>query len=202
MNEKPFSAACERNQSYILEQLKIILASARNVLEIGTGTGQHAVFFAKALPHIQWQTSDLDFMHQGIKRWLYEANLPNVLSPISLDVNKDTILENYYDGVFTANTFHIMPMASVERCIKQVGHALKEEGVFIIYGPFKFNGKFTSSSNTDFDALLKSQQVHQGIRDFEVIDTIAHSVQLSHIQTIEMPANNFMLIFNKVKTGD
>lgn len=198
MNDKPYSSACERNQTYILEQLKPLLTSARNVLEIGSGTGQHAVFFAKALPDIQWQTSDLDFMHQGIKSWLHEANLSNVLLPISLDVDKDIILENYYDAVFTANTFHIMSMASVEHCIQKVGNALKVGGLFIIYGPFKFKGMFTSQSDADFDTRLKSQRAHQGVRDFEAVDKLAKSLQLSHQQTIAMPANNFMLIFNKL----
>lgn len=198
MDEKPYSSACERNQIFILEQLKPLLIKARNVLEIGSGTGQHAIFFAKGLPHIQWQTSDLDFLHQGIERWLHEANLTNVLLPISLDVDKDIILENYYDAVFTANTFHIMSIVTVQRCIQKVGHALKVGGLFIIYGPFKFNGMFTSQSNPEFDVQLKTGQAHQGVRDFEQINKLAQSVQLYHGQTIPMPANNFMLIFKKV----
>ncbi len=197
MNNKPYFPACERNQSYILEHLKPLLLQSKNVLEIGSGTGQHAVFFGRALSHIQWQTSDLEPWHQGIKMWLHEANLSNVLPPISLDVDKDTILENYYDAVFTANTFHIMSTTSMEHCIQKVGHALKEGGLFILYGPFKFNGMFTSQSNAEFDMLLKTQQAHQGVRDFEVIVNLAKSAQLSHEQTLPMPANNFILIFKK-----
>lgn len=197
VERKPYSSACERNQAFILEQLKILLVNAKNVLEIGSGTGQHAVFFAKALPHIQWQTSDLDVMHQGIKSWLYEANLPNLLLPLSLDVDKNSILKNDYDAVFTANTLHIMSMESVEHCINKVGQAVKSGGLFIIYGPFKFQDKFTSQSNADFDAHLKSEQAHQGVRDFEWVNRLASSAQLFHQKTISMPANNFMLIFKK-----
>ncbi len=200
MIDKPYSSACERNQSYILEQLEPLLVKANHVLEIGSGTGQHAVYFAKALPHIQWQTSDLDLLHAGIEMWLQEENLENVLSPFTFDVDNDDIIGNYYDAVFTANTFHIMRMDSVCHCIQKVGHALKPGGLFIIYGPFKFNGTFTSESNEKFDMLLKTQQKHRGIRDFEKIYKIAESVSLFHEKSIPMPANNFMLIFRKINS--
>lgn len=197
MNDIPYSAACERNQPYILEQLTHLLTEPSEVLEIGSGTGQHAVYFGHALPHVQWQTSDLASMHAGIHQRLQKENVSNVMSPILFDADKDELPENNYDAVFTANTFHIMSMTSVAHCLRKIGYTLKAGGLLIVYGPFNFNGVFTSQSNAEFDAILKSRDPHQGIRDFEWIVKLAKENHLSHHKTISMPANNFILVFAK-----
>jgi cyclopropane fatty-acyl-phospholipid synthase-like methyltransferase len=196
MTSKPYSSACERNQPFILAQLQSILKPGFSVLEIGSGTGQHAVFFGHALPHVHWQTSDVSSMHAGIKMWLEELQLTNVHAPLNLDIAKDTIPLTY-DAIYTANTFHIMPWETVEICIDKVAGSLKPNGLFIIYGPFKFKGSFTSESNVEFDEHLKAVALHQGIRDFEAIEKYAEKVKLKHLKTIAMPANNFMLLFRK-----
>src|SRR5690606_8893692 len=134
--------------------------------EIGSGTGQHAVHFAHLLPHATWQTSDLSRNHTGIERWLSDTNLANTLMPIEFDVNTQTITPNMYDVVFTANTLHIMSWLEVCLCIQKVGCSLQENGLFIIYGPFNFNGEFTSQSNQRFDSSLKAQDKKMGIRHF------------------------------------
>lgn len=194
---KPFSAACERNQQFIVEQLKPLLATAKRVLEIGSGTGQHAVFFAKNLPHLLWQTSDLDIQHAGINLWINESQLTNVLKPLSLNVNTDPLPDNDYDAIYTANTFHIMSWETVKRCIQKVGHSLTDGGLFIVYGPFIFDGIELAPSNVNFDTMLKAQHPDQGLRSFEEIIQIARKVDLEHKETIPLPANNVLLIFKK-----
>lgn len=195
--DKPFSSASERNKTPIGDLLKIVLIDKYQVFEIGSGTGQHAVYFAQSLPHITWQTSDLLRNHNGIERWLNEANLANALMPIEFDVSTHIITPNAYDVVFTANTFHIMSWLEVCLCIQKVGDSLKEKGLFIIYGPFNFNGEFTSQSNQIFDSSLKAQDTKMGIRHFESICEMCGKAELIFIKKYSMPANNFVLVFEK-----
>lgn len=199
MSIKPCSPACARNQAYILAELKQLLPTHAHVLEIGSGTGEHAIHFAKALPHIHWQTSDLENNHPGIQSWLEDAELKNVLFPLSLDIDQDTIPNNRYDVVFTANTFHIMSWDTVKNCIQKVGEALEPGGMFIIYGPFNREGQYTSDSNAQFDAFLKSVDPKQGIRDFDDVDKAMKAARLKKFKQIAMPANNFMLVYQKVR---
>lgn len=198
MKKKPYSPACERNQQAILQTIEPFLTTACKVLEIGSGTGQHAVYFAKSLPHILWQTSDLPCRHDGIKLWLTEAQLPNLLSPIPLDIDNDLIPKNQYEVIYTANTFHIMSFKTVEECVKKSAKGLKQNGLFIVYGPFNMNGMFTSQSNADFDNQLKIRNPVQGIRDLESIDFLMQAENFERIQITSMPANNFILIYQKL----
>ena len=155
MNKKPYAEACDKNGPPILEVLLQKLPDHGRVLEIASGTGQHAVYFGEALTNIEWQTSDLEEMHQGIQLWLDEAGLENVLPPLSLDVAAEWPGENY-DAVFSANTAHIMPVEAVEKMFCGVASVLKPGGLFILYGPFMYGGEHTSESNWRFDRWIKS----------------------------------------------
>lgn len=194
---KPYSAACERNSGPILQAITPLLCSSHSLLEIGSGTGQHAVTFARQLPHLQWQTSDRPEYHPGILAWLDEAALPNVLPPLELNIGKSPWPERQFDAVFTANTCHIMAWEEVELMFAGVPSVLNNGGRFFIYGPFNYAGQFTSESNQQFDASLRQQAAHMGIRDIEKIIETAnqHGMQLQ--EDITMPANNRLLVLIK-----
>jgi SAM-dependent methyltransferase len=188
-----FSAACERNREPILAVLRDAFADCKQVLEIGSGTGQHAVFFGAHLPHLVWQTSDLPENHPSIIAWQQQAKLPNVLPPLVLDVASSTWPPGSFDAVFSANTCHIMAWPEVEAMFAGIGRVLQPGGVLCIYGPFNYGGKFTSSSNAQFDASLKAHAPHRGIRDFEAVNRLAAAQGLTLQQDSAMPANNRML---------
>ena len=195
--DKPFSQACENNKQPILQVLGKYFTKAGDVLEIGSGTGQHAVFFAKHLPHLVWHTSDLPMNHSGIQKWLRGAALSNVKSPIELDVNSAFWPVENLRYVFSANTAHIMPAEAVVKMIEGVGRSLIDNGVFCLYGPFNYQGKFTSDSNAAFDRFLKEKAAHKGIRDFEFIQQQANANSLLLEEDVAMPANNRLLIWKK-----
>lgn len=194
---KPYSAACERNSGPILQAITPLLTSSHSLLEIGSGTGQHAVTFARQLAHLQWQTSDRAEYHPGIRAWLDEAVLPNVLPPLELNIGKSPWPQKQFDAVFTANTCHIMAWEEVQLMFAGVTSVLNNGGLFFIYGPFNYAGQFTSESNQQFDASLRQQAAHMGIRDIEKIIELAiqHGMQLQ--EGIAMPANNRLLVLIK-----
>ena len=161
---KQFSSASERNREPILAVLSTEMAASHQVLEVGSGTGQHAVFFAAHMPHLIWQTSDLAQNHASISAWMQEANLPNVLPPLVLDMEQPDWPLQTYDAVFTANTCHIMAWHQVENMFRGVAQRLNPGGKFYVYGPFNYDGKFTSAGNAQFDASLRAQAAHMGIR--------------------------------------
>lgn len=194
--DKPFSPACENNKDPILNVLRDAFSDRRSVLEIGSGTGQHAVYFAAALPHLRWQTSDLLENHEGILRWLEEAGLANLHPPIQLDVTQRDWPEDF-DAVFTANTAHIMPWPAVVAMVGRIGERLPAGGIFCQYGPFNYNGRFTSDSNARFDRWLKELDPTRGIRDFEGIRELARQAGLSLQSDNTMPANNRLLVWQK-----
>ena len=197
-SEKPFAPAVERNQAPILQHLRRLLKAPVDVLEIGSGTGQHAVYFAQHMPHIQWQTSDLDENHAGINAWLSEAALPNVRPPMSLDVSiPEAWPEGPYDVVFSANAIHIMSWSSAQAMLASVGPVLRLEGLLILYGPFNYNGQFTSDSNAQFDQSLKSRNPQSGIRHFEQVENCLNQAGLYLAEDNPMPANNRLLVFAK-----
>ena len=197
MNDKPFSESCVQNRAPILAVLREVFSDRSTVLEIGSGTGQHAVDFAAALPHLRWQTGDVQQHHPGIQSWLDEAALPNVLPPIALDVNQHAWRGGRYDAVFSANTLHIMNWPDVTQFFEGVGAVLAPDGVLAVYGPFNYNGRFTSESNARFDVWLKSRDPASGVRDFEAIDALARVQGLALQQDIAMPANNRTLIWKR-----
>ena len=195
MNARADSPAARRNRDAILEVLLIELAECTNVLEIGSGTGQHAVYFGRAMPHLKWQTSDRIMNHDGIRAWLEAEGTPNVSAPIDLDVLQVSRVDDSFDAVFSANTAHIMSMDAVRRMFALVGSALAEEGLFCLYGPFNINGEFTSDSNRRFDASLRAEDPSMGIRDLVELDRLAESAGMERIRQYTMPANNQLIVW-------
>ncbi|HMA11108.1 MAG TPA: DUF938 domain-containing protein [Steroidobacteraceae bacterium] len=198
MNEKPFAESCEQNRAPILAVLREVFADCRRLLEIGSGTGQHAVYFGAELPHLVWQTADVPPHHAGIRAWLAEAALLNVLPPLALDVCQTGWRGGRYDAVFSANTLHIMSWPEVECFFAGVGEVLGPGGVLAVYGPFNYNGAFTSESNARFDAWLKARDPASGVRDFEAVDALARAQGLLLQRDIAMPANNRTLVWRRM----
>ena len=196
---KPFSEACEENKQPILTVLERLFADVLKVLEVGSGTGQHGVYFAGALPHLIWQTSDLPEHHDGIRAWLLEAALPNLKAPIALDVG-DVWPDRSFDAVFSANTTHIMSWPQVEQMFGGIGRVLESGGCFALYGPFNFGGNYTSDSNERFDQWLKERDPASGIRNFEDLDSLAKTNGLIFVEDIPMPANNRVLVWRRNQT--
>jgi hypothetical protein len=195
--DKPFSPACERNREPILSVLRSLFEDRKRVLEIGSGTGQHAVHFAAHLPHLQWQTSDLPDNHPGILAWLNEAQLTNLLPPLSLDAASPSWPSFEWDAVFTANTCHIMSWHEVEGMFAGVGCGLPSGGKLVVYGPFNYGGRFTGPGNAQFDISLRAGNPLRGIRDFEAVDMLATRHGLNLIDDIAMPADNRLLAWQK-----
>jgi cyclopropane fatty-acyl-phospholipid synthase-like methyltransferase len=193
---KPFSPACERNQNVILEVLRQAFADRSRVLEIGSGTGQHAVHFARAIPRLVWQTSDVPAHLGGIRQWLAEAALANTPEPLAFDIDGDPPVASF-DAVFSANTLHIMGWAQVQRLFSMLPGLMSEGAVLVVYGPFNYGGRFTSESNAAFDASLRADQPQRGIRDFEAVDALAKTAGLQLVEDRAMPANNRCLVWRR-----
>lgn len=198
----PFSQACENNQQPILDVLQQELQDATHVLEVGSGTGQHSVYFAPRLTHLQWQTSDVFANHAIINAWHAAYPAPNLYAPLSFNVASDSIpitktINAPYDAVFTANTLHIMSWFLVSKLFELVGNMLPLEGKFIVYGPFNENGRYSSDSNRQFDYSLRQRDSNSGIRALEDIIEVAEKQHLLLINRYKMPANNELLVFQK-----
>lgn len=197
MNAKPNAPATERNRDPILAVLQVEFLDAKSVLEIGSGTGQHAVYFADRMPHLRWQTSDRQENIDGIEQWMTESEGNNLVAPLILDVQETKVLEGKFDAVFSANTAHIMSFAAVECMFALVGNILPEGGKFCLYGPFNVDDKFTSDSNRDFDASLKSRDPAMGIRDLAALDRLAGTNDMRRAALYAMPANNMLAVWSK-----
>ena len=196
---KPFAESCEQNRAPILAVLREQLGDVRRLLEIGSGTGQHAVYFGAAMPHLLWHTSDLAEHHPGIRAWLEEAQLSNVRPPLALDVGDAAAWPgDAYDAVFTANTVHIMGETEVADLFAGVGGILNSGGRFLIYGPFNYGGRYTSDSNARFDQWLKARDPRSGIKDLDWLRTLADQAALVLDEDIEMPVNNRILVWRRV----
>ncbi|MCY3768131.1 MAG: DUF938 domain-containing protein [Gammaproteobacteria bacterium] len=201
---RPFSQACENNKAPILEVLTQYFAQVKRVFEIGSGTGQHAVYFSQQLPHLFWQTSDQSHHHAGINLWIDRVGTENVGRPKEFDVlepghwedlKKDSL--SAFDGVFSANTAHIMPWQGVLEMLRGIGHQLEIGGCFVLYGPFNRDGSYTSQSNARFDQSLREQRPHMGIRNDVDIFRVARENKLVLVDDVGMPANNRSLVFKK-----
>ena len=193
---RPFSQACENNQGLILEVIHPVFSSVKQVLEVGSGTGQHAVYFARSMPGVFWQTSDRLENHPSIHSWLDWAGLTNVGRPLDLDVNAGWSLLPV-PAVFSANTLHIMSWPEVELFFKRLAHVLLPGGACCLYGPFNYEGRYSSDSNARFDVWLKSQSPDSAIRDFEKVDALAKQAGLELQGDTAMPANNRLLHWQK-----
>jgi len=197
MTDRPYSAASDRNREPILAVLRAHFAPRRCVLEIGSGTGQHAVHFAAAMPALTWQCSDRRENLPGIHAWLAEAALPNTPVPIELDVSTGPWPAVRHDAVYSANTLHIMAWHEVERMFEGLDRVLEDDAVVAIYGPFNRDGAFTSASNAAFDADLRSRAPHMGLRDAADVDALARRIGLRQVADVGMPANNRTLIWRR-----
>lgn len=195
--DKPFSQSCENNKEPILSVLKEAFRDASLVLEIGSGTGQHAVHFARNMPHLTWQPSDMPENIPGMKLWFEEANLPNIKEPIVLNVADALWPIEEADAMFSANTLHILGESQIECMFEGIGLRLAPGGTLCIYGPFNYDGKYTSESNERFDAWLKEQDSKSGIRDFEWVNSLAEKAGLKLVHDHVMPANNRLLGWRK-----
>ncbi|MEX2525613.1 MAG: DUF938 domain-containing protein [Gammaproteobacteria bacterium] len=190
---KPYSPACDNNREPILQVIVPMLQRAAAVLEIGSGTGQHAVYFAERMPHLVWHTSDTPEHHAGINLWLEEADLPNTRPPLVLDVMQEPWPCMDVDAVFSANTAHIMHWHEVEAMFAGVGRLLEKDGLFLLYGPFNFYNRYTSDSNERFDGMLRSRDPGSGLRNFEDLDRLARDAGMHFRSRHVMPANNQIL---------
>jgi cyclopropane fatty-acyl-phospholipid synthase-like methyltransferase len=186
---KPHSPASDRNRDAILDVLRKHFTDRAQVLEIGSGTGQHAVYFAAALKHLTWQTSDVAQHLPGIRAWLAEAHLPNTPEPLAFDVNA-AWPAGPFDAAFSANTLHIMAWDEVVRLFEGLPRILSPGAVLAVYGPFNEAGRFTSPSNAAFDAALRAADPRRGIRDIEAVDALAFANGLVRVDDRAMPANN------------
>lgn len=197
MTDKPFSEYAERNGAPILDVLRNEFANSAKVLEIGSGTGQHAARIAKALPFLQWQTSDLDENHDGILAWVNYSGLANLMPPLSLNVLTSDVPAAFCDAVFSSNTAHIMSIEAVQKMFDIVGNALTDRGVFCLYGPFRQSGEFNTPSNAAFHKTLRSRDPAMGIRHLESLDDYARDNNMARARLYTMPANNHIAVWHK-----
>ncbi|MEM7400856.1 MAG: DUF938 domain-containing protein [Pseudomonadota bacterium] len=194
---KQYSESCEQNKAPILEVLKQVFHDSKNTFEVGSGTGQHAVYFAKHLPHLTWHPSDLKENLLGIQAWLHDASLENVKPPIEFDVLSPPVNLGRFDAVFTANSLHIMSWSMVQAFFQVVSNLLEQQGKLLVYGPFSYQGAHTSLSNERFDLYLKQRNPDSGVRDFVDVDQLAKNEGLELVEDYAMPANNRSLLWQK-----
>jgi trans-aconitate methyltransferase len=194
MTHKPFSQACENNKDPILQIISTVFCHPTTVWEIGSGTGQHACYFAEHLPHVEWQSTDRSTYIPGICLWQEEAQLPNLKPPLTLDVTDTVWPCNSIDALFTANTLHIMSREEVHIFFARLAVHLNPRALVCIYGPFNYNGVYTSESNARFDQWLKNQNSLSGIKDFEDILFLMAAVGIELVNDVAMPANNRLLV--------
>lgn len=196
MSSKPFSQACDNNKQPILTVLQSCFADRKRVLEIGSGTGQHAAFFAANLPHLLWQPSDVTENLPGIEQWRESATLDNLPPAMPFDVRDSHLPVTDCDAVFSANTLHIMAWPEVEKFFKHLA-ALASGSALCVYGPFNYDGRFTSDSNARFNQWLEQRNMGSAIRDFEAINELASHAGYTLQCDFEMPANNRLLFWTK-----
>jgi cyclopropane fatty-acyl-phospholipid synthase-like methyltransferase len=193
----PFSEACERNKLPILEVLRGRFADRQHVLEIGSGTGQHAVYFAAALPHVAWHpTEQLAYLSDLAQRVRLEGGT-NLMAPTLLDVKQTVWPLRRADAIFTANTLHIMSWAEVAALFRGIGDTLTAGGLFCVYGPFRYEGRYTSASNESFDLMLKERDPHSGLREIGEVSGLAAEVGLRLEADHDLPAFNRLLVYIK-----
>ncbi|WP_088829552.1 DUF938 domain-containing protein [Marinobacter sp. es.048] len=198
--DKPFSQACENNKAPILEKLTALFKQPGTILEIGTGTGQHAVHFASHLPHLVWQPTDHPQNAQLSLAWIDDSDLANIRPPIALDVLKgDWSGLPAIEGAFSANTAHIMAWEEVQAMFRGVAASLPRDAIFCLYGPFRYSGRHTSESNERFDLSLRTQAPHMGIRDMEDLKALGEETGLALEEDFEMPANNRLLVWRRIQ---
>tara|TARA_Y100000590_G_scaffold377046_1_gene443033 strand:- start:669 stop:1271 length:603 start_codon:yes stop_codon:yes gene_type:complete len=197
--DKYHAESTKRNRNPILEILKKEIKGSKKILEIGSGTGQHAAYFSKKMPHILWQTSDRLINHESINYWIKRYNLKNLILPLDIEIGvNEKNINDIFDCVFSSNTSHIMSLENVKRLFVLAGKALNKNGKFFLYGPFKINLEFTTKSNEDFHQKLKAESKLMGLRDIEELDNFAIENNMQNHAFYEMPANNYLSIWKKL----
>ncbi|KAA9131263.1 DUF938 domain-containing protein [Marinihelvus fidelis] len=197
----PFAPASERNRVPILDAVGPRLGAPARLLEIGAGTGQHAVYMAAALPHIDWWPTDRSDALPGLQARLDFEAPANVHAAQALDVLADPWPEGPFDIVYSANTAHIMPWAGVEAMAAGIDNVLASDGRFFLYGPFNIDGAYTSDGNRDFDRDLRRRDPNMGIRDVEALETLLGGYQMALTERLPMPANNQLLVFSRLRNS-
>lgn len=192
---RPFAEATERNGAPILDVLAHELSAASSVFEIGSGTGQHAARFAAALPELRWQPSDLAANIDGMRAWRAASGVKNILDPLVLDVRDPAPTDARFDAVFSANTAHIMGIDAVRCMFSLAGRLLAPGGRFLLYGPFRQGGRFSTPSNAAFDRSLRERDTEMGIRDLEAMDALATDNGMLAHRLYAMPANNLLRVW-------
>lgn len=196
--QKPYAESCEQNQQVILEILQQVFTDPGQVLEIGSGTGQHALFFTSHMPHLGWQPTDIDSQLAGIRLWMEDADHDRIQPPRELDLSHTRWrIENGFDYAFTANTTHIVSWPLVQSMFRGIAESLKSGGLFAQYGPFNYGGQYTSDSNARFDDWLKGRDPESGIRNFEDLQVLARTQGMALDNDYAMPANNRILVWRK-----
>lgn len=196
----PFSQSCENNKDFILAQLhRHFTKPFGRVLEIAGGTGQHAEHFAQRMPHLHWQSTDVPENVQALNLRLEAAKLTNLPNARPFDVTQDKLSHSSLDYIFSANSLHIMPAEAVTHFFRHMRYLLASSGILCVYGPFKYEGEFTTPSNADFDRWLKARDAASGLRDFEHVLALAEEAGLSLLEDNPMPANNQLLVWTKVQ---
>ncbi len=194
---KDFAPACERNKDPILNTLRQILVPGSLVLEIGSGTGQHAAHFARHLPDVRWQPSDLRQRLDSIRAYREDAHVVNLLEPIALDLLQTRWSVDHADAVVCINTIHIVPWCVVEHLIAGVAALLPVGGLFYVYGPYRYSHRPLETSNEEFDAWLRTRDYRSGVRDFAAVDGLARKHGLALVEDRPMPANNRSIWWKK-----
>jgi SAM-dependent methyltransferase len=191
----PHSDACERNKDPILAVLRDAFADCKHVLEIGSGTGQHAVHFALAMPWLVWQPSEVAGEMAGLRKRVFNEGPKNLRAPVAIDVAEQPWDVRMVDGIFTANTLHIMHWPRVVAFFAGLPAVAKAGAVLAVYGPFRYGGRYTSPSNEDFDRMLQARDPESGIRDFDDVDALARAAGFGLRADHAMPANNQTLVW-------
>ena len=199
MAEPHFSKSADTNKNVILEQLQRVLTPDARVLEIASGTAQHALHFSSQMPKIQWQPSDRDLVEYQLAETCKDTEFENLLEPIVLDVTHWPNLRPKFDAVYSANCIHVMPEKNLKPYVEGAAKSLKQNGCMLLYGPFKYDGDFTTQSNADFNQWLV-ERYGGGIRDFETVDQLAKNNGLTFESDTAMPANNQFLVWRKGET--
>jgi SAM-dependent methyltransferase len=196
MDFQNFSQPADNNQAPIREQLDRLFSAPAAILEIGSGSGQHAVYMASHLPHLRWQPTDQGDYFAALLENIQQLAPANVLPPVYLDIAAATPWPKA-DNIYMANVVHIMPAALLQPLFQQAARTLPADGKLCVYGPFKYAGEFTTASNADFDLWLKSRNPLSGIRDIETLQTLAQEYGFTQHEDLPMPANNQLLVFVK-----
>jgi len=198
MDDKPFAPSAERNRDVILAALSDELIENDRVFEFGSGTGQHICHFAAQHPSITWQPSDLAVRLPGMELWIEESGCKNILPPVTLDLQSELLASTRVTLCYSANTLHIVSWPLVQRLFLHAATLLADGGKLCIYGPFLFNGQYTSEGNRLFDQQLRSQDSASGLREFNDLNVLAEQHHFTHRRTIDMPANNQLLVWERI----